>query len=104
MSLGKRDVSVYKTPRYGHTETGVICLSKASFYCIADNAGGKHDSAEIKRALGAVSGVTSVSVSRGGGKIAVDYDTTGVRSEQILEKLKNLGYEVVDSKFENHIM
>ncbi len=79
-------------------------MSKASFYCIADNAGGKHDSAEIKRALGAVSGVTSVSVSRGGGKIAVDYDTTGVRSEQILEKLKNLGYEVVDSKFENHIM
>ena len=38
-------------------------------------------------------GVTSVSVSSGG-QLAVDYDATGVRQADILEKIQALGYHV----------
>lgn len=79
-------------------------MSKASFYCTVSNVNGKHDTSQIKRELGTISGVMSVSVNDRTEKIAVDFDTTGVQSDQILKQLEKLGYEVVDSKLENHIM
>ena len=41
----------------------------------------------------ALPGVTSVSVS-GRGCVAVDYDTTGVRQEQIRQRVQELGYQL----------
>ena len=43
--------------------------------------------------LDTLPGVTSVSVSSGG-QLAVDYDATGVRQADILEKIQALGYHV----------
>ncbi len=47
----------------------------------------------LKDKLSALPGVTSVSVSSGG-QLAVDYDATGVRQADILEKIQALGYHV----------
>lgn len=82
----------------------MISLSKASLYCTVDHVNGKHDSKELKHALGIIPGVLSVSVNDSTEKIAIDFDTTGVQSDQILKQLGKLGYQVVDSKLEDHIM
>lgn len=79
-------------------------MSKASFYCTVKNINGKHDIGEIKRELGAMTGIFSVSVDDGAQQLAVDFDTSGAKSEQMLKKLKKLGYETADSRVENHIM
>ena len=79
-------------------------MSKASFYCTVNNVDNNHDSGKIKRELSLIPGVKSVSVSDSAKTIAVDYDTSGVQSDQIMRKIEKLGYEVVDSKLENHIM
>ena len=56
-------------------------MARLSAYFSLEDAAGKHDAALLKRELDTLPGVTSVSVS-GGGCLAVDYDTTGVRREQ----------------------
>ena len=53
---------------------------------------GKHDVQAIKAALDTLAGVTSVSVNDCG-KVAVDYDNTGVTKEDITRKLQTLGYQ-----------
>jgi len=58
-----------------------------------ENAGDMHDEKLLKRELDALPGVTSVSVSDRG-CVAVDYDTTGVRQEQIRQKVQELGYHL----------
>ena len=52
-----------------------------------------HEVKLLKRELDTLPGVTSVSVSSGG-QLAVDYDATGVRQADILEKIQALGYRV----------
>ena len=79
-------------------------MSKASVYFTADNLTGKLDVKEIKRELDAFRGVISVSANNETGRVAVDFDTTGVNKEEIEKKLQKLGYSISDSKFENHIM
>lgn len=79
-------------------------MSKASIYCIVNNINEKHDSKEIKRELDSIPGVMSVSINDSEDKIAIDFDTSGAESNQILKKLEKQGYKVIDSKFENHIM
>ena len=79
-------------------------MSKASFYCTVTHVDGKHNSKEIKRELGIIPGVTSVSVNDSTEKIAVDFDTTGVQSHQLRTQLEELGYTVVESTLENHRM
>jgi copper chaperone CopZ len=64
---------------------------KASAYFTVGDVGGKHHAKEIKRALDALGGVISVSVSRKSGCIAVDYDTTGESCERIKKKSKISG-------------
>ncbi len=58
-----------------------------------ENAGDKHDEKLLKRELDTLPGVTSVSVSDRG-CVAVDYDSTGVRQEQIRRKVQELGYQL----------
>ena len=61
-------------------------------FSLEQPAGG-HDVKQLKRELDTLPGVTSVSVSSGG-QLAVDYDATGVRQADILEKIQALGYHV----------
>ena len=71
-------------------------MARLSTYFSLEDAAGKHDAALLKRELDTLPGVTSVSVS-GGGCLAVDYDTTGVRREQILQRVQELGFQLRDS-------
>jgi copper chaperone CopZ len=80
-------------------------MSKASAYFTIENAlNGKHDIKEIKREFDSIRGVISVSANNDSGRIAVDFDTTGVEKEELAKRLQKLGYTIKDSKFENHIM
>lgn len=77
-------------------------MSKASVYFTLDNIAGTHDVKEIKRGLDTLPGVFAVSVSAGSNHVAVDFDTTGIQSERIKKQLEKMGYEVLDSKSDNH--
>ena len=52
----------------------------------------RHAVKQLKRELDTLPGVTSVSVS--GGRLAVDYDSTGVRREDIQQKVQSLGFGI----------
>ena len=65
----------------------------ASISVSLDRNADRHDVKLLKRELDTLPGVTSVSVSSGG-QLAVDYDATGVRQADILEKIQALGYLV----------
>ncbi len=79
-------------------------MSKASIYFTVDNVNGKHDVKELKRELDTFPGVISVSVNDKTESIAVDFDTTGVQQEQLQKRIEKLGYGIIDTRFENHIM
>ena len=64
----------------------------ASISVSLDRNADRHDVKLLKRELDTLPGVTSVSVSSG--QLAVDYDATGVRQADILEKIQALGYHV----------
>ena len=51
-----------------------------------------HAVKQLKRELDTLPGVTSVSVS--GSRLAVDYDPTGVRREDIQQKVQSLGFGI----------
>jgi copper chaperone CopZ len=53
----------------------------------------KHDAKTIKKGLDEIKGIRSVSIGKSG-RIAVDYDETGVRKQNIENKMKELGYEI----------
>ncbi len=76
-------------------------MAQESAYFIVDGIGGKHDIQAIKRGLDALGGVKSVSVN--GNSVAVDFDNTGVERESIESKIKKLGYDVSDARFD-HLM
>ncbi len=77
-------------------------MSKASAYFSVRGIDGKHDVKELKRDLGMLRGVMSVSVHNT--RVAVDYDTTGAGQERIQRTIEKLGYEVSDVHIENHMM
>ena len=79
-------------------------MAKASIYCIVNNINDKHDRKELKRELDNIPGFMSVSINDSEDKIAVDIDTSGVEKSQIITKIEKLGYEIIDSKPENHVM
>lgn len=79
-------------------------MSKASAYFTVGSIDGKHDVKELKHELGTLTGVLSVSINEQTESIAVDFDTTGVDRERIQKKIEKLGYDVLDARFENHIM
>ena len=64
----------------------------ASISVSLDRNADRHDVKLLKRELDTLPGVTSVSVS--GGRLAVDYDSTGVRQEDIRQKVQSLGFGI----------
>ena len=66
---------------------------KTSAYFTVQGISGKHDVKEIKRGLDTLPGVLSVSVGDDG-RVAVDFDTTGIQSGRIEKQLADMGYQV----------
>ncbi len=79
-------------------------MSKASVYFAVKDLNGKHGTKELKRELGTLHGVISVSVNELTDNIAVDFDTTGVKQEQLKTTIEKLGYDITQMQLENHIM
>ena len=67
-------------------------MAHLSTYFSLEHPASSHDAKELKRELDTLPGVTSVSVS--GGRLAVDYDSTGVRREDIRQKVQCLGFGI----------
>ena len=68
-------------------------MSQLSTYFSLDDVHGKYDVNQLKRELDTLPGVTSVSISENG-CLAVDYDSTGIRQEEIRQKIQELGFLV----------
>jgi len=66
-------------------------MAQLSTYFSLENTNGKHDSKKLKQGLDQLPGITSVSISKTG-CLAVDYDSTGIRQEQIRQKIQELGF------------
>lgn len=66
-------------------------MAHLSTYFSLEDSAGKHDVKRLKHGLDSLPGITSVSISDSG-CLAVDYDTTGVRQEQIRQKVQELGF------------
>ncbi len=54
-----------------------------------------HCAASVKRAVEALAGVRSVSVSLESGEVTVDFDGTAASVDQIADAIMEEGYEVV---------
>ena len=67
-------------------------MAHLSTYFSLEHPASSHDAKELKRELDTLPGVTSVSVS--GGRLAVNYDSTGVRREDIRQKVQSLGFGI----------
>lgn len=67
-------------------------MAHLSTYFSLEHPASSHDVKQLKRELDTLPGVTSVSVS--GGRLAVDYDSTGVRREDIQQKVQSLGFGI----------
>lgn len=65
---------------------------------------GKHGSKEVKRTLAKLPGVLSVSTNTADNRVNVDYDSTGVDSQVILERLRGFGMEAKQTDIQEHIM
>lgn len=86
----------HKCRDFTHTNAGVMNMAKESACFTVGGVSGKHDVKDIKRGLDTLPGVSSVSVSSDG-RVAVDFDTTGVQSSRIEKQLSDMGYQVRDS-------
>ena len=67
-------------------------MAQLSTYFSLEHPASSHNAKELKRELDTLPGVTSVSVS--GGRLGVDYDSTGVRREDIRQKVQSLGFGI----------
>lgn len=70
-------------------------MAKETAYFIAEKSLGAHDSKEIKRELGRLPGVSSVSVNPQNHLVAVDYDSAGVSYDKIENSLNRMGYQIL---------
>ena len=68
-------------------------MAQLSTYFSLDNAGNNHDAKRLKQELDSLPGITSVSIGKTG-RLAVDYDSTGIRQEQIQQKIQELGFPI----------
>ena len=79
-------------------------MPKASIYFTLGKIDDKHDSKAIKRELDTLPGVISVSVNDSSHRVTVDFDTSRVKSGRIVKQVETMGYPIMDSKIDNHIL
>ncbi|MCL1823030.1 MAG: heavy metal-associated domain protein [Oscillospiraceae bacterium] len=79
-------------------------MAKASAYFIINKMDGKKDIKKIKGDLDKLNGVIAVSMNPVINSVSVDFDTTGIRKNQLFDSLEKMGYDVSETKYETHIM
>ena len=79
-------------------------MSKASAYFTLGDLKDNHDEKEIKRGQDMLPGVRSVSISDSSNRVAVDFDTTGVQPDRIRKQLETMGYQILNSEMDDHMM
>jgi copper chaperone CopZ len=79
-------------------------VAKASVYYQIDTEQTRRDFKGVKRELGQIPGVLSVSLNRLNGRLAVDYDDSGVGVEQISRRLRKIGLDATPAGQEDHVM
>ena len=68
-------------------------MARLSVFFSLKDIGDSHQRAQLKQGLDTLPGVTSVSINDRG-CLAVDYDSTGVRQEDIRRKILDLGFSI----------
>ncbi len=79
-------------------------MPNASIYFTVNDVSGKHDVMELKRELGTLPGVSSVSVNDKTESIAVDFDTTAVQEAHLKNRVEKLGYDIIHTHLDTNIM
>ena len=79
-------------------------MSKQSAYFRVSDLSGRHDVKSVKNALAALPGVLSVSVNPETGRVAVDYDSTGIDRGVIQEHMEELGVQPRLIQNDSHIV
>lgn len=72
-------------------------MANKSAYFTLSAVKGAHDIEALKHEIDMLPGVTSVSVNSRTDFVAVDFDSTGVRKDQIKKQIEKLGYTVEES-------
>ena len=67
-------------------------MSKQSVYFNVEEMTQPSDTKKIKKGVDLIRGVISVSVNYETKNVAVDFDSTGTNSEEILKEVEKLGY------------
>ena len=70
----------------------MIILSKQSVYFNVEEMTQPSDTKKIKKGVDLIHGVISVSVNYETKNVAVDFDSTGTNSKQILHEIEKMGY------------
>jgi copper chaperone CopZ len=82
----------------------VIFMPSQTAWFTIGNLKGSHDAGLLKKKLDELPGVTSVSINESLSRLAVDYDSTGVKPEKIANRIRELGYEAIGDSGQNQIM
>lgn len=72
-------------------------MANKSVYFTLNAVKGSHDIEALKHEIDMLPGVTSVSVNSRTDFVAVDFDSTGVRKDQIKKQIEKMGYTVVEA-------
>lgn len=79
-------------------------MSKRSDYFHINDKHGMHGRHQVKTELSQLPGVLSVAVSKDGGRVSVDYDTTGITGDRIEDAIGDLGYTIMTHTSTEHRM
>jgi copper chaperone CopZ len=63
-----------------------------------------HDPKELKKGIDTLHGIISVSVNAKSKKVAVDFDNTSTNSEEITNRIRELGFSPQLLERQEHIM
>ena len=79
-------------------------MPKESIYYLLPEMSGSHGPKDIKKTVGAIKGVISVSVNSGEKKVAVDFDNSGTSGEEITRLIAEKGFSPQILGNEEHVM
>ena len=79
-------------------------MSKETVYFELPQMSQNHDPKELKKGIGTLHGIISVSVNPKNKKVAVDFDNTGTNSEKITNRTRELGFSPQLLERQEHIM
>ena len=78
-------------------------MSKESAYFIIGNPRNTHEVKQLMNYLNRLPGILSTSINLSHTRLAVDYDNTGVNHTTIENKVRGLGYDIMQDSAENRL-